>query len=219
MANHLLLVPHIYAREGGLSKNSTDPASKWPVPDGSGYHTNKGITWLTFTSNVQKLGLPLDLQLWYKMPEYVWQRFFKQLYWNKIQGDKINSQAIAEMFADGTFIGGGHKQVRAVQTFLNTKGYKLDTDGVVGPMTLEAINKYTAGGKAYEKQLLDIAFNAQMAHFQSLSTWGTFGKGWAARFESLYNQGLQYLKDNPVAAVLPILLLSAAVFFLIKNQK
>jgi lysozyme family protein len=212
MANYLLIVPHIYAREGGLSKNTTDPASKNPVPDGSGYHTNKGITWLTFSSNATKLGLPLDIQLWYKMPEYVWQRFFKQLYWNKIQGDKINSQAIAEMFADGTFIGGGHKQIRAVQNHLNTKGYQLAADGVAGPMTVEAINKY-ASTAAKEKELLDIAFNAQMAHFQSLSTWSTFGRGWAARFESLYNQGLQYLKDNPVAAILPIILVSALAFF------
>jgi hypothetical protein len=31
--------------EGGLSKDSRDQAAKDPVPDGSGYHTNIGITW------------------------------------------------------------------------------------------------------------------------------------------------------------------------------
>jgi len=32
--------------EGGLSKHPKDPAAKYPVPDGSGYHTNiGGVLW------------------------------------------------------------------------------------------------------------------------------------------------------------------------------
>lgn len=41
--------------EGGLSKDKIDYASKNPVPDGSGYHTNRGIQWITFKDCAKKV--------------------------------------------------------------------------------------------------------------------------------------------------------------------
>ena len=45
MADYRLIIPFIKSKEGGLSKETSDTASADKVPDGSGYHTNKGITW------------------------------------------------------------------------------------------------------------------------------------------------------------------------------
>lgn len=217
MANYLLIVPHIFQREGGLSKNPNDNASAYPVPDGSGYHTNKGVTWKTFTDWASRLGYTATPALFYQMPTTIWGKIFKLGYWDKIWGDNLNSQALADMFVDGTFIGGGFKQIRAVQNFLNTQGYNLVADGLMGPNTLAAINTYTKT-KAREKELLDIAFNNQMAHFQSLSDWATFKNGWTDRFQSLYTNGLSLIKKKGSVAV-GLVALVAVGFFTYKYFK
>lgn len=200
MANYLLIVPHIYQREGGLSKNPADNASAWPVPDGSGYHTNKGITWKTFTDWASRLGYTATPALFYQMPSSIWGKIFKVGYWDGIYGDKLNSQALANMFVDGRFIGGGYKQIRAVQNFLNSQGYQLTADGIIGSLTVAAINKY-ATTKTREKELLDIAFNNQMAYFQSLPDWPTFKNGWTARFTSLYNDSLAFITKKKISII------------------
>lgn len=217
MANYLNIVPHIYASEGGLSKNPQDNASAYPVPDGSGYHTNKGVTWKTFTSLAAKLSYTATPKLFYEMPATIWGRIFKFGYWNTIQGDKLKSQAIADMFVDGTFIGGGYKQIKAVQAFLNTQGYNLDVDGVVGAKTLAAINTYGATA-VREKELLDIAYNAQMAHFRSLADWNTFKNGWTARFSNLYNTSLKFITDHPAASVLPFLFIAGGITYFLTRD-
>jgi hypothetical protein len=67
MANYLLFVPVLKKYEGGLSKAKTDTASKNPVPDGSGYHTNKGITWSTFKAMAQTIDYTATPTLFYQM--------------------------------------------------------------------------------------------------------------------------------------------------------
>ena len=114
MADYKIVVPHILKSEGGLSKNPNDNASAYPVPDGSGYHTNKGVTWLTFVNLAPKIGYAVSPKLFYEMPSDLWGQIFKQGYWNQFLGDTISAQAVANMFADGFWIGGGSKQVKAV---------------------------------------------------------------------------------------------------------
>jgi hypothetical protein len=46
---------YILKWEGGLSKHPRDSAARHPLPDGSGYHTNKGITWRVFRSHIWEL--------------------------------------------------------------------------------------------------------------------------------------------------------------------
>jgi lysozyme family protein len=82
--------------EGGLSKDPKDKASAFPVPDGSGHHTNKGVTWATFTGLASEVGYKATPQLFYNMPDNIWLAIYKIGYWNPVQGDKINSQGIAE---------------------------------------------------------------------------------------------------------------------------
>src|ERR1700690_3252638 len=100
MADYTKIIPLILEVEGGLSKSKADAASADPVPDGSGYHTNKGITWTTFKQAAPACGFIASPELFYSMPEYVWNAIFKNLYWDKISGDKINSQAIADTLVD-----------------------------------------------------------------------------------------------------------------------
>lgn len=63
---------------------------------------------------------------------------YKKKYWDEIQGDKINSQVLAEFLADTKSSIGNNK---AIQKALNTIGYNVAEDGSIGAQTLEAINK------------------------------------------------------------------------------
>ncbi|WMX17483.1 glycosyl hydrolase 108 family protein [Aureispira sp. CCB-E] len=65
-------------------------------------------------------------------------QIYRQNYWNKILGTQIKSQTIADFLADMKSSGGG---VKNMQRALNDLGESLAIDGVVGPLTLGAINR------------------------------------------------------------------------------
>ena len=62
--------------EGGWSKDPLDPAAAFPVPDGSGVHTNIGITWKTFAANAEKLGYAATPKNFKNMPPDIWLKHF-----------------------------------------------------------------------------------------------------------------------------------------------
>ena len=63
----------------------------------------------------------------------------------------------------------GSHAIRTVQEVLG-----LTVDGQLGPKTIAAIN-------SAPKEKLAAYLDARLAFMKSLSTWPTFGKGWAAR--------------------------------------
>jgi hypothetical protein len=72
---------YILKWEGGLSKHPRDSAARHPVPDGSGYHTNKGITWRVFRSIY---GSSQDAVVrFYRMTHDDFRGIYK-LYWNGV---------------------------------------------------------------------------------------------------------------------------------------
>ena len=102
--------------EGGLSKNPKDSASKHPVPDGSGYHTNMGVTWATWQFHFGK-----DIQGFYAMPFDKWKKVYL-FYWNLVGGASISSQIITEFLADWAWASGINAP-RQLQYYLYNTGY------------------------------------------------------------------------------------------------
>lgn len=205
MADFKLAIPIIKRSEGGLSKAKTDTASKNPVPDGSGYHTNKGITWTTFTENAKRLGYVATPKLFYEMPEGIWQAITKFGYWDRIQGDKLHSQAVATILVDWYF-GSGNWAVKNLQSVLNTKfNYKLLVDGDFGLLTLKAANSVN------QKDLLHWLYQARLAFIDKISKNGNQienKKGWLDDAKYTYEKALQYLPKVGGA-----LAAAAAIFF------
>ena len=78
MANLSLAIPYIQKWEGGLSRATTDTASKNPSPyehnGKTGWHTNKGITWGTFTDLALKLGIAISPFNFLQMPDFIWRK-------------------------------------------------------------------------------------------------------------------------------------------------
>lgn len=140
MANSKHVVPFIKSAEGGLSKNPADTASQNPITDGSGYHTNKGITWTSWSSI---FGTDADsIKRFYAMNDDDWDAIFRKFYWSQMLGDSINSQRIADIIVDWVWGSGKHYPEIDVQDILiHTFGEHITEDGSFGPATVKAINE------------------------------------------------------------------------------
>lgn len=167
---------YILRWEGGLSKHTRDSASRHPVPDGSGYHTNKGITWRVFASIYGTSNTAISQ--FYEMSHEDFKGIYK-LYWNGVKADLIQSQILGEFVTDFAWGSGVAGASRQVQKWLNTQGYKVIVDGKIGMQSVTSINQLikTKGEKATFESL-----NAHRRHFLSgLKDFDVFGKGWFNR--------------------------------------
>ena len=105
MVDYKNLVGFIRKSEGGLSGDNQDLASSNPSPCGKDskgrpYHTNKGIIWSTFKGLASKGGYEASCDNFIKMTDSVWLKVYKVGFWDAIQGDRIQNQAIANTFVE-----------------------------------------------------------------------------------------------------------------------
>ena len=110
MANYRIVVPYFLKKEGGLSRATTDTASRNPSPcvynGQTGWHTNKGVTWTTFKSLAPQLNYNPSCENFLTMPAEIWGKIFKKGYWDYWDGDRIPFQAVAD-FITWTVWGSG----------------------------------------------------------------------------------------------------------------
>jgi lysozyme family protein len=192
MALYTTIIPFILQQEGGLSKATTDAASADPLPDGSGYHTNKGITWTTFKMYLSALGISdmtTAIARFYAMSQSDWNYIFKTGYWDKILGDQINSQGAANTLVDWAWGSGPGTAVKKLQQFLNTwlpahnaPSPNLTTDGGMGNLTLSALNAAT---RINEAQFISDFSDYKKSWYLSLPGESANYAGWAARLDDL----------------------------------
>jgi len=169
---------YILKWEGGLSKHPRDTAARHPVPDGSGFHTNKGITWQVFKSIY---GSSEDAVLrFYKMSHDDFRGIYK-LYWSAVKADLISSQILAEYVTDFAWGSGVSGSTRQVQKWLNAQGFNLVVDGKFGNQTVNAINKLI---QDKGERLVFESLNAhRRAFLRTLRDFDVFGKGWLNRLD------------------------------------
>lgn len=158
-ANHERIVPFILKWEGGYAKLPNDP----------GGETNKGVTWATW---IKFYGRTHDEFI--RMPEAKWAHIWKVGYWDKVYGDDIKSQDIAEVLSEWCWGSGAIIPTKSVQRILGLKA-----DGVFGEQTVNAINK--ANQKWLYEELIAARFKflARIPYFRP-SNW-MFIDGWLNR--------------------------------------
>lgn len=225
MANYKLIIPHVKKNEGGLADTlkDTNPA-KNPSPiknpkTGLYYHTNKGIIWGTWVAWSKKKGIPVDAQRWYRMSDADWEDVMKTLYWDSIYGDKINSQAVAEILFEAVWGGSAKSLIIYLQTYLRKAGYDVKVDGAMGKNTYTALNEYTKNDKKHAQLIKDLTAK-RLETLQSLSSWSWAGKAWTRRLYEIQDAGLKYIQENPVktgGAAIGLLLLGAGIYYLSKG--
>lgn len=221
MATYTTIVPFILQEEGGLSKSQQDSARFDPVPDGSGYHTNKGVTWTTWKGFAPSLGyndITSSIKAWYAMSPTDWGAIFKAGYWNVVLGDSIKSQGAAEVLVDWAWMSGPGNAVKGLQHFLNAwlpqmgKNMPLVEDGGMGPNTLNALNAATA---INEKKFVSDFTDYRGAWLKSLPNEQANQVGWASRIAALKNFALSTTGKTVIVSVL--LIGTALTFFFLNS--
>ena len=94
---------------------------------------------------------------------------YRRDFWDRVQGDKL-PPAVAFQVLDACVNHGQGNAVRWLQ-----RAACVADDGVLGPVTLAAVRKADPAD-------LVLRFNAaRLEFYTNLSTWQTFGRGWARR--------------------------------------
>ena len=178
MSDYRDAINFVKAWEGGLSAHPSDSASNLPAPcgtdsNGNPYHTNKGVTWATYSGSVASP----NCEEFLKMPEDVWLSIWKERYWDRMGASKIKNQGIANTVVSWAWCSGVSGAKNSLRKFLNGIGYSSNQlesiDDIVGALNSE-----------YERSpfdLFDGLYQHRLDYFRSLSSWPTFGQGWSNR--------------------------------------
>jgi len=221
MANYKLILPSVAKFEGGLSSDPRDSCSKKrsdviDPKNGLGYHTNKGVCYSTWLSASKKLGFDASGKSFVAMSKSQWESIVKELYWNPLNLDKVNSQAIAEILFQsnwGSGMGGAMTLVRFMQEKIN-----LAQTGKMDTLTVTKLNEYTKNSTK-EKSLFKDIWNRRLQYLQSLKSFATYGRGWTNRMNDLLSRGLSYMDNikKPISIIGLALIVGGIYFIKSKN--
>jgi len=105
---------------------------------------------------------------------------YRRDYWDLLGLDQLRSQAVAEEIFDTAVNSGPGTAVEVAQRSLNYLGHRLSIDGLLGPITLEALNEYP-----YERALLKVLNGVQFMVYLNIvemdPTQGANARGWLKR--------------------------------------
>lgn len=174
MASFDAFFPTLLKHEGGFVNDPADP----------GGATNKGITLATFQSSAkQYLGIDPTLENLKTLTDAQAGEIYKPLYWNKVRGDDIELQELADIVFDFQVNAGGSAS-KLLQRVLNELGTQppVAVDGDVGPGTMAALNRMDqrAVYRRYKQGRIDY-YQDLVAKRPAL---GKFLNGWLKRVNS-----------------------------------
>jgi lysozyme family protein len=131
MADFQRFFPTLLQHEGGFVDDPVDP----------GGATNKGITFGTFKECAQRLlNITPTVAALKQLTDSQAAVIYKALYWDRIRGDDITLQPLAEIVFDFQ-VNAGATSAKLLQQVLNILGATppLGVDGVIGNGTLAAL--------------------------------------------------------------------------------
>ena len=151
---------HILKWEGGYVNHKDDPGGR----------TNLGVTQRVWEEWTGKPATEADMRgLTIEMVTPL----YKKRFWDAIRGDDLPSGVDLCVFDCAVNAGTG----RAARFLQQTVG--VVADGAIGPKTLEAVTKMSAD------EIIEKFCDLREAHFKSLNTFATFGKGWMRRLDGI----------------------------------
>jgi len=174
MANFEAFFPTVLKHEGGFVDDPADP----------GGATNKGITLGTFQGCAKRyLGIEPTLENLKALTDAQAAKIYKPLYWDKVYGDEVDLQDLADIVFDFQ-VNAGANASRLLQRVLNDLGATppLTVDGDIGPGTMAALKAadQKAVYRRYKQGRIDYYQNL-VAERPAL---GKFLNGWLNRVNS-----------------------------------
>lgn len=174
MADFQTFLPILLQHEGGFVNDPADP----------GGATNKGVTLKTFQSCARRLlGIAPTLDALKSLTDQQAGVIYKDLYWNRIGGDQIALQALANIVCDFQ-VNAGARSARLLQQVLNELGATppLVVDGIIGARSLAALQVVDQRDAymSFKQHVIDYYQNlaAQRPELQK------FLRGWLNRIRS-----------------------------------
>lgn len=169
MADVRKVVPHILRWEGGFVND----------PDDLGGATNKGVTLKTYKLYCRRKGLHTptvdDLK---RLSDSEFTEILKDMYWDVCKADRIESQSVANAIVDWAWNSGTATAIKAVQ-----RAVGVEDDGIVGPVTLSAINTMSPLPLFGRIKQARIAYINRICETRPANK--KFYKGWMNRINSL----------------------------------
>ena len=154
---------HILKYEGGYVNHPADP----------GGMTNLGVTKRVWEEWIGKPATEADMRA--LTPEMVGP-LYKTRYWDAVRGDDLPSGIDLCVFDAAVNAGVG----RASKFLQQAVG--VTADGQIGPKTVEATTAKPAD------EIVAKFCDLREAHYKSLPTFATFGKGWMRRLTSVESE-------------------------------
>lgn len=158
-ANFAAVMEHVFAREGGYVDHPADP----------GGATNMGITQATLAAWRGRAVTKAEVRA---LTREEASDIYYQRYW-RAAGCHQMPPGFDLVLMDAAVNSGPVRGVRWLQ-----EGLGVATDGIVGPITVEAAWK--AGPDELRK-----AIDAREKFLRGLSTWSKFGRGWTRRLDEV----------------------------------
>ena len=174
MASFDRFFPTLLKHEGGFVDDPDDP----------GGATNKGVTMRTFRACAQRyLGIEPTLENLKALTDAQAAKIYKPLYWDKVRGDQIALQELADIVFDFQ-VNAGARASELLQRVLNELGAQppLEVDGDIGARTMPALAKANAKSvyRRYKQGRIRY-YRDLVARRPSL---GKFLNGWLKRVSS-----------------------------------
>ena len=162
-----------YKEEGGYGNDPHDP----------GGATNLGIIQTEYNAYRQAKGATIQSVKYITRVEA--DEIYTKSYWNKIDGDELPA-GIDLVLYDYAVNSGPGRSIKCAQRIL-----KVGVDGVIGPITLAAIQ--SADATVFIKTF----DSARQSFLENLSIFEYFGQGWTARVRRCTNEALILIGEAP----------------------
>jgi len=189
MANFQSVKAITLKKEAGLSRATTDTASRNPSPyvyqGKTGWHTNKGVTYTTFVEASKRYGFENNANNFLTMPEAIWDKIAKGMYWDFLRLDTLKSDGVAiQLFS---LVWGGLSWYNAMQRYLSSKGISWNKN----PSTLaSAVN--TLIDKQGERKTIEELDVVQQDYYKSLNQPANT-RGWVNRVKETTQYAYNYI--------------------------
>jgi lysozyme family protein len=172
-ANFERALPLVLMHEGGYVDHPKDP----------GGATNLGVTIGTLSSWLGRPATKADVKA---LTKATVAPIYRKNYWAAIRGDELPAGLDYAVF-DFAVNSGPKRAAMALQ-----RAVGVADDGVIGSVTLANIANRPVDA-TIERIMAD-----RITFLRRLSTWPTFGKGWAARCDGVLTQALNMAAKAPL---------------------
>jgi len=170
-SNFKQAIEHVLVHEGGWANHPRDP----------GGATMKGVTLATFRRHYGRTKSKTELR---NITDDQLEKIYKEGYWDKCSCDKLPKGIDYAVF-DAAVNSGPSRSAKWLQYAVGAK-----QDGGIGPKTLSKVKKYKP------VQITNDMCDRRLSFMRSLSTWSTFGVGWARRVESVRSNAISMSQDK-----------------------